>query len=129
MLWIPLSDGLGLDLTEELHCRGINMRHLGLLRSLLWRDLPGTLTIFFGEQKIRTSVDLRKEVRHGDTIRVDGKDYVILETEKRKITDKSLPLQEIYMGLSKKSMLGRSGRTPLDQNSEELSSASGRNGD
>ena len=74
---LPLSEGLGLDLTEELHCRGINMRHLGLLRSLLWRDLPGTLTIFFGEQKIRTSADLRKEVSHGDVIRVDGKDYEI----------------------------------------------------
>ena len=41
---LPLSEGLGLDLTEELHCRGVNMRHLGLLRSLLWHDLPGTCT-------------------------------------------------------------------------------------
>jgi hypothetical protein len=117
---LPLSEGLGLDLTEELHCRGINMRHLGLLRSLLWRDLPGTLTIFFGEQKIRTSVDLRLEVRHGDIVRVEGTDYVILETEKRKIKADSLPLEEIFMGLSKRSMHGRSGRIKLDQHSEEL---------
>lgn len=119
---LPLSEGLGLDLTEELHCRGINMRHLGLLRSLLWRDLPGTLTIFFGEQKIRTSTDLRREVSHGDIVRVDGKDYEVLETEKRKITDKSLPLKEIFMGLSRKGMRGRSGRVPLDQNSAGLGS-------
>jgi hypothetical protein len=41
---IAPADGLGIDLTAELHGRGINVRHLGVLRSLLTRRLPWTVT-------------------------------------------------------------------------------------
>lgn len=68
----PLSEGLGLDLTTELHSRGINIRHLGLLRSLLWRQLPGTVSLYFGEKMARTSVDLRCEIESGECLIVKG---------------------------------------------------------
>jgi hypothetical protein len=41
----PLSEALGLDVPQEMHDRGINVRHLGLLRSLLWRELPGKFVL------------------------------------------------------------------------------------
>jgi hypothetical protein len=34
-----------LDLTAEMHRRGINMRYLGLLRRRFWRRLPGSVTV------------------------------------------------------------------------------------
>lgn len=43
------ADGLGIDITAELHGRGINVRHLGVLRSLLTRRLPWTVTQTTGD--------------------------------------------------------------------------------
>lgn len=40
---LPLSEALGLDIPQEMHDHGINIRHLGLLRSMLWRELPGKI--------------------------------------------------------------------------------------
>lgn len=51
---VPLSNALGLDLTVEMHSHGLNMRHLGLCRSLICRTLPGTVNAFFSEAVIRS---------------------------------------------------------------------------
>lgn len=50
---VPVSNALGLDLTTEMHSHGLNMRHLGLCRSLICRTLPGTINAFFSESVIR----------------------------------------------------------------------------
>lgn len=70
---LPLTEGLGLKLSDEMHTAGINMRHLGLMRSLLWRELPGVCNLFFAEQQVRSAYDWRPEVQEGDTIFVVGK--------------------------------------------------------
>ena len=62
--YLPLSEGFGLDFSTELHCRGINIRHIGLARSLLFRAIPGTVNMYFNESFIRTQRDLRNEVQH-----------------------------------------------------------------
>jgi hypothetical protein len=97
---LPLSEGLGLDLTTEMHDNGINMRHLGLMRSLIWRMLPGTCSLFFNENFIRTSCDLRNEVENGLTLLIGGKTFTIFETPTRKITHNRLPLKEKYLTLT-----------------------------
>jgi hypothetical protein len=43
-----------LDITEEMHRRGINMRHLGLLRSKFWFTLQGTCEVQFDRAAIKT---------------------------------------------------------------------------
>lgn len=91
---LPVAQGLGLDLTLELHCRGVNMRHLGLMRYLLWHSLPGTVSLFHNERGIRTSKDLREEVQDGDIIQVNGIRYVVTETKSRKITHKRIPIAD-----------------------------------
>ena len=66
-------------------------------------------------------MDLRDEVVNGDIIRVAGNDYVVTETE-RKITASSLPIKEVYMGRSLRSMPARSGKVSSEKNCEELRS-------
>ena len=107
---IPVSEGLGLDLSKELHTRGVNVRHLGLMRSILWRPLPGTVNIYFHEQFVRTSRDLREEIREGDYIRVEGKDYLVKESKELKMTARTIPIAEKYYGTSRNrttAMVGR----------------------
>jgi hypothetical protein len=104
-----LSDGLGIDLTTELHDQGIGMRHLGLLRGLMWRTLPGDYSIFFNESCIRTKHDLREEVRNGTEILLGDTFYTIVESDKRKITATKLPIEILYTGLSERGLQARAG--------------------
>ena len=136
---LPLSEGLGLDLTTELHSRGINMRHLGLMRSMLWHTLPGTFSLFFGERMVRTSTDLRQEVLDGELLTMalsSNSSSPLLEckitvTSKRpdppvthptgdKITSTSLPIDVLFMEKSKKGLVARAGLVPNHANNEDL---------
>ena len=44
-----------LDLTEEMHRRGINMRHLGLLRNRFWRKLSRRVSVIFNHNQLLTT--------------------------------------------------------------------------
>ena len=65
---------------------------------------------------------MRDEVVNGDVIRVAGNDYIVSETEKKKITASSLPIKEVYMGRSQRSIPARSGKISSEKNCEELRS-------
>lgn len=117
---LPLSEGFGIDLTSEMHAQGINMRHLGLIRSQLWRALPGTVNMYHHENYVRTSQDLRQEVSDGDSIAVAGVVYLVQETPRRKITHSRIPVTERYKGESKNGFTARAGRVAIDDKSEEL---------
>ena len=118
---LPLSEGLGLDVGNELHSVGINVRHLGYMRSLLWRQLPGNVSLFFDEASIRTSRNLKDEVKNGETVRVNGVNYIITETSKKKITEKRIPLATAYLGANLPNLIGHAGSISIDTNNTELS--------
>ena len=117
---LPLSEGLGVDLTSEMHAQGINMRHLGLMRSRLWRELPGTVSMYHHETIVRTNQDLRQEVSDGEQIRINGAVYVIHETGRRKITHSQLPISSTYMGESTNGLTACAGLVADDRHSDEL---------
>ena len=124
---LPLSEGYGLDIAKELHCRGINVRHLGLARSMLFRPLYGSVNIYFNEQFLRTSKDLRLEVKNGDRVRIningmEGPEFTICETEKCKITHDRLPISICYMGTSVNNATAIVGSVSSDKHSAELRS-------
>lgn len=119
---IPVSEGLGLNLSAEFHIYGVNMRHIGLVRSLLWRPLPGTVNIYFHEKHVRTSRDLREETRSGDKLRIMERDYLIEESLSEKITAQKLPLAEKYFGLSMNRITAMLGRVSTTKNCSELRS-------
>lgn len=58
------------DLGREMHRLGINLRHLGFLRSFLWHDLPGKFSIFHNEKIARGSENLDQEVCTGDFLQL-----------------------------------------------------------
>ena len=121
---LPLSDGLGLDITAELHSRGISMRHLGYLRSLLWRVLPGTSGVFFSEKKFRPTTDLYQELRHGDKVRFVklNLNFVVALDGKAKIVHGSVPISTVFMGQSVKGQLVRAGFISTEKNADALRS-------
>lgn len=115
-----IADGLGVDLTTELHDQGIGVRHLGYIRGLMWKELPGTFNIFFNEKFIRPSVDLRGEVSHGMRIRLAGQLYTVTETDKRKVTHNRIPIEKLYTGLSLRNQVAWGGKLKAEKNSDSI---------
>ncbi|CAM9295251.1 unnamed protein product [Chrysoparadoxa australica] len=70
-------DGYGIDLTAEMHRKGISIRHMGLIRDMYWRELVGTVDMAFGKDRMRTRKDMRLMISPGDTIRVDNEVYEV----------------------------------------------------
>lgn len=98
----PLSEGLGLNLSNFFHDHGINMRHLGYMRHLLWRKLAGSVSVYFNEQWLHTSHDLREDLYPGYIVNVGG-DHVFTIDKfegKRKPSARRLPIVEKHKGLS-----------------------------
>jgi hypothetical protein len=117
-----IADGLGVDLTTELHDQGIGVRHLGFIRGLMWKELPGTFNIFFNEKFIRPSADLRGEVSHGMCIRLAGVLYTVTETDKRKVTHNRIPIEKLYTGLSLRNQVAWGGKLKTEKNSDAIRS-------
>lgn len=106
---LPLSQGLGVDISSEFHCRGINIRHIGLMRSALFRKLPGFCKLFFDEDFVRTTRDLRDEVAVGDVVVLAGVSYDVLETKERPITHSRIPISTKYLGEPAERLEGTAG--------------------
>ncbi|KAJ1428375.1 hypothetical protein B484DRAFT_419428 [Ochromonadaceae sp. CCMP2298] len=117
---VPLSEGLGLDLTSEMHAQGVNIRHLGLMRYKLWRPLPGVVSFFYHERCFRSSQDLRQELANGDSVSIGGKTYTVQEGGRRSITHSQVPILETYIGDSANGLIGRVGSTRADKQCFEL---------
>ncbi|KAH8092953.1 hypothetical protein JL720_5123 [Aureococcus anophagefferens] len=90
----------GLDVTAELHQRGVNLRHLGLLRQRFWRRLTGGARCDFGSNVLRTSVDFRLEVGRGARLLVAGHVFHVSKEETRPFTQYECPVDETFEGLS-----------------------------
>ena len=119
-LTLPLSQGYGLDVAEELHQRGINVRHLGLIRSLVWQELYGDVSLYFQDRIIRTQKDLRDEVFPGYLVRIDNLEFTVVETSTRTIASNAIPINTTHLGKTYKNVKARCGSGSLDRNSEEL---------
>lgn len=119
---LPLSDGLGVNLSNEFHVRGINIRHVGLVRSKLWHPLPGRVSLFNNERYIRCSHDIRGEIRNGDIVRLGGLTFTVCETNKRKIEHDRIPIDRKYKGRPIHNVAAKSGTTISESNCESLRS-------
>jgi hypothetical protein len=97
-LVLPLSQGLGLNIPVELHSRGINIRHLGYMRASLYRVLPGVVKLYFNESFLRSSRDLRDELKEGDVIKVMDFTYTVCPTASNPFTHSRVPISSTYLG-------------------------------
>lgn len=104
------------------------MRHMGLARSLLFRPLHGLLNLQSYENYIRTTRDLRLEVKNGERICIDsgygldGQEFIIKETETDHIAHDKLPLSRKYVGPSINNVTAIVGSTSTDKNCSDLRS-------
>lgn len=121
-LVLPLSQGFGIDIASELHCRGINIRHLGYMRSSLYRTLPGFVKLFFNENFLRTSRDLRDEVKNGDILKVAGAVYTVKETPQNPFTHSKIPISQTYLDedVERVQCVSGSSFMSTEKNSEQL---------
>ncbi|CBJ26303.1 Hypothetical leucine rich repeat protein [Ectocarpus siliculosus] len=69
--------GYGFNITADMHRRGIGVRHMGLLRDMLWRPLHGSVDLSFNSNRIRTKTDMRLQLRRGDQVRIDGSVFTV----------------------------------------------------
>lgn len=58
----------GINLTADMHKRGIGVRHMGLLRDMFWRPLQGNVDLSFDSNRVRTRTDMRSQLRRGDKV-------------------------------------------------------------
>ena len=59
-----------MDLRFDMHRAGINMRHLGLIRSFFWFKLKGTVNLTFNSKFVETSTDMSNDIKKGGLILV-----------------------------------------------------------
>lgn len=117
---LQLSEGLGLNVSNELHVRGVSVRHIGLIRSKLWHELPGKVSLYNNERYIRCSHDVRNDVRHGDIVRLGELSFNVIETNKRKIEHDRIPIDRKYKGHPYQNVSAKSGTTANETNCESL---------
>eukprot|EP00753_Platysulcus_tardus_P018406 PLAT6852.1.p1 GENE.PLAT6852.1~~PLAT6852.1.p1 ORF type:complete len:2728 (+),score=1148.07 PLAT6852.1:1104-8186(+) len=63
------------DLTVAMHRAGINMRHLGYMRSLLWHEVHGKVHTIFGSNRLMATEDLRSQLPAGTIVSIRGFSY------------------------------------------------------
>lgn len=119
---LPVSEGLGIDFSKDFHSRGIGIRHMGLIRSYFWRELPGLVHLHFHDAFVHTTKDLREEIQHGDKLRVEGEIYHVEISESKLLTFRSVPLKETFFGPSRNELKAAAGRLSSDRYSKELRS-------
>eukprot|EP00981_Chlorochromonas_danica_P003354 scaffold644_cov168-Ochromonas_danica.AAC.46 len=117
---LPLAEGLGIQLSEEMHKRGINIRHLGLMRNLIRRALPGNVSVYTGEKFIRTSHNLSVEVENGESIYISGLVFKLEETRRNKITTTTLPISHKHKQDPINRAVAYYGRIQYAQNCDEV---------
>ena len=113
-----LSEGFGLNLSHELHGEGINCRHLGLLRSMFWRPSSCLVSVYSHMSTIKTTQDLRQEVRSGDQIFVGGKLFDV--DDKRAISASQIPVKQEFDGQSQNGLIALIGRVGSPQSQRHV---------
>ena len=110
----------GLDVTSELHRAGVNLRHLGLLRSRFWRRVTGGARCDFGSNVLRTSVDFRLEIARGARLLVAGRVFHVSLNDDRPFTCSECPVEETFEGLSTNELTVFTGEVRDARNSKEI---------
>ena len=117
---VPLCDGLGLSISDEFHSVGINIRHLGYMRSLLWRKLSCMGRVSHHDKSVKTLKDMRQEVALGEKLKVCNQLFEIAESKKYKLTAGQIRLSTFYEGESMNGLEVFVGSLKTDENSHEL---------
>lgn len=71
------------SLSKDLHRNGLNVRHIGFLRAICWRELSGSFNLFTNENYIKSEKNLSEEIINGDYLLIEDEIFQVYEEEKR----------------------------------------------
>jgi hypothetical protein len=98
---LPLKESDFEYLITEIHKLGICVRHLGYMKSLLWRKLYTKCSVYHYENCIHLVDDLSDEIHYGDYIKINSEIYIVQQNDKyEEKTATIIPLNQFYNGQS-----------------------------
>ena len=114
-----------MDLRFDMHRAGINMRHLGLIRSFFWFKLKGTVNLTFNSKFVETSTDMSNDIKKGGLILVYWPEeeptlYHLSKKPKAKHNSKGITLEEKVMRNSIRDLEAWTGVVKADKNSPHV---------
>ncbi|CAN0309460.1 unnamed protein product, partial [Ectocarpus sp. 12 AP-2014] len=112
--------GYGFNITADMHRRGIGVRHMGLLRDMLWRPLHGSVDLSFNSNRIRTKTDMRLQLGRGDQVRIDGSVFTVSVKPRHEYSASCITLDRKVEMLSRNNVSICKGKVGSDRNSLEI---------
>ncbi|KAG1688136.1 hypothetical protein DVH05_004006 [Phytophthora capsici] len=98
------------ELVKELHRHGINMRHLGLLRSQFLFQISGTATLQYSTAEIQTTQDFTRELDRGSPVYINGKTSAVSRDRSHRFDATCITLTAPHMGDSIQNVVVYGGR-------------------
>ncbi|GMI35290.1 hypothetical protein TrCOL_g2906 [Triparma columacea] len=114
------EDGYGLDLAADFHRCGVNLRHMGLVRTRFWRKLRGNCSMIFHSRKVESNRDFKCQVNRGDQVKIFDVLYRISKDTKDDFTDRVIYLDKTYEDDSKNFVDVFAGEVSDDHNSQKV---------
>ncbi|KAI9997265.1 hypothetical protein PInf_000705 [Phytophthora infestans] len=105
------------ELVKEMHRHGINMRHLGLLRSQFLFQLEGTAMLQYSNPEIQTSLDFTRELERGSRVYINGKICTVSRDRSHRFDATCITLTSPHMGDSIQNVAVYSGRLECKEKS------------
>ena len=114
------ADGFGIDVPADLHRNGINIRHIGLIRTKFWRKLRGGVNLMYHKRKILPHDDYTCQVRPGDQVEVLGEKFRVSTDPKDEFSKDCIHLNTTFEHDSKNNVEVWAGEVESRNNSEEI---------
>ncbi|KAL3667927.1 hypothetical protein V7S43_006804 [Phytophthora oleae] len=108
------------ELVKEMHRHGINVRHLGLLRSQFLFQISGTATLQYSTAEIQTSQDFRRELERGSLVSINGKTSAVSRDRSHRFDATCITLTTPHMGDSIQNVVVFGGRWECRERSSTL---------
>lgn len=108
------------DLTAEMHRHGINVRHLGLLRSQFQFALSGTATLQYATAEIQTTEDFTREVERGSPVFVGGKACEVSRDPAHRFDATCVTLTLVHTGNSVQNVAVYGGRDDCNEHATAI---------
>ena len=114
------QDAYGIDVAADFHRTGVNLRHMGLVRSMFWRKLHGTCSMTFHSRKVVSNRNFMCQVERGDQVRILGTYYQVSKDMNDEFTSQEIYLDHTYEKDSKAFVEVFAGSVPNEENSKQV---------
>ncbi|KAH7476880.1 EIN3-binding F-box protein 1 [Phytophthora ramorum] len=108
------------DLVKEMHRHGINVRHLGLLRSQFLFKLSGTATLQYSTAEIQTTQDFTRELERGAHVYINGRVSTVSRDRSHRFDATCITLTTTHTGDSIQNVAVYGGRLDCRERSDTL---------